>query len=171
MNVKMNHGHSESGANCLGVWGKGKRPQISFALSRGCEVSGKFLEDLPRAARSQARACPGLLSAAPSGLNLEARSSPGTTLALTPALSPRRGRIMLRWFEAANGDSCANDSPLTASAVLRRGKPLTSPAGRGGAVLRWPIRRTFERVRDFNTRIAFQLHQLTANSGIWRLFL
>jgi hypothetical protein len=32
----------------------------------------------------------------------EARSSPGEKLALTPALSPRRGRITLRQFEMAN---------------------------------------------------------------------
>jgi hypothetical protein len=32
----------------------------------------------------------------------EARSSPKNELALTPALSPRRGRIVVRWFETTN---------------------------------------------------------------------
>jgi hypothetical protein len=36
------------------------------------------------------------------GLHSEARSSPEDKLALTPALSPRRGRIILRWFETTN---------------------------------------------------------------------
>jgi hypothetical protein len=32
----------------------------------------------------------------------EARSSPGNEPALAPALSPWRGRIIVRWFERAN---------------------------------------------------------------------
>jgi hypothetical protein len=42
---------------------------------------------------------------------LEARSSPGQELALTPALSPRRGRIMLRQFETTD-DSLGSPAHL-----------------------------------------------------------